>query len=701
MKRLRPWTIVGFMAALLAACTAGAAIRVGGESLKKDNPDTKKAKEAVVAADVSKAVIEGIVVDEAGKPVGGAIVRVISLPPSDATSVRTAADGSFHLPFEERFAQFGLVIASLEDGKRQGIFEDSYKRLYPMVKVHIVVKPSRQMTVRVTDAAKAPIQHAAVGVLDNDLLLAQAETDASGVVSMRLPRDAQVEQVVALKPGGGCDYFENYSSRFSDKRAEPPAEVALTLNGARTFRIRVVDTADHGVAGVEVAPWTVRKTGKIASVNFNLGPELKYVSARTDRDGFASFEWIPADVPYPVEALALTKQYIELQPAHEDLANPSKVVALRLYRDVPISGKVTLPDGKPAAGVLVQMEGRGDTPFTYRKEVRTQADGGYSFRVWPNLSYIIAVTDQHGAAPSKTGIVVKEGQPRSGLDFQLGKGTILRGKVTTGSHDRPAVKKRISIIEEGGALAAELGGDGEKHEQLDRSTETDADGRYTIRVGPGRYLLANNEALRNRKQVTVQSEETMETDLKIDALNRGVLKGVVLAGGLDGKPVGEAFIKGESEVQGAFNTGSFEHEADDQGRFKVERERVKASVYARNPAGTLATIVTVGEDDDDATILLSDAGQIKGRLIDAAGNPVADMYVDWNLFIGALKEANPRASLRTKTDSTGRFTLLGVVPGAECQIWIVPGNRIQRLKNLPMTKVETLDVGDLVCEPNG
>ena len=149
-----------------------------------------------------------------------------------------------------------------------------------MAKVHIVVKPSRQLTVRVTDATKAPIQGAVVGVLDTGLLLAQAETDANGAVSLRLPRDARIDQVVALKPGGGCDYFENYSSRFSDKHTEPPVEVALTLNGARSFHVRVVDTADHGMAGVEVAPWTVRKKDKLTLVNFDLAPELKYASAQ-------------------------------------------------------------------------------------------------------------------------------------------------------------------------------------------------------------------------------------------------------------------------------------------------------------------------------------------------------------------------------------------------------------------------------------
>ena len=114
----------------------------------------------------------------------------------------------------------------------QGIYKDENKPDSPAAKARIVLKPSRKLAVRVTDAARGPVEGAAVGVLDYYLLLAQAVTDAHGLASLRLPRDAHVYQVVALKPGGGCDYFENYRSRRSSVLGAPPAEVALTLDGA-------------------------------------------------------------------------------------------------------------------------------------------------------------------------------------------------------------------------------------------------------------------------------------------------------------------------------------------------------------------------------------------------------------------------------------------------------------------------------------
>ena len=89
------------------------------------------------------------------------------------------------------------------------------------------------------------------------------------------------------------------------------------------------------------------------------------------------------------------------------------------------------------------------TRISTSEESRTKADGSYELLVYPNQSYIVAVTEEKWAAPPKTGIVVKEGEPRTGLDFSLGKGTIVRGLVTTGHDNRIVPLQTISVIEQG------------------------------------------------------------------------------------------------------------------------------------------------------------------------------------------------------------------------------------------------------------
>ena len=194
----------------------------------------KTDKEGGAPPDVSKASIEGVVVDEDGKPVAGAVVGVIAPDPSLVTS-RTAADGAFRLVLNETAVRNEVVLASAEDGERQGIHEFAEYSAPLTAQARIILKPSRKMTVHVTDAAKKPVRDAVVGVLDNWKLLAHAETDADGTVSLRFPSTVPVTDVVVLKPQTGLDYFENFNAALPSKVVEPPTEVALKLDGRELF----------------------------------------------------------------------------------------------------------------------------------------------------------------------------------------------------------------------------------------------------------------------------------------------------------------------------------------------------------------------------------------------------------------------------------------------------------------------------------
>ena len=65
-------------------------------------------------------------------------------------------------------------------------------------------------------------------------------------------------------------------------------------------------------------------------------------------------------------------------------------------------------------------------------------------------------------------------------------------------------------------------------------------------------------------------------------------------------------------------------------------------------------------------------------------------------------EKLPQAErLYAQTDAAGRFTLPGVVPGAECRISAFGGKAgsTKEVKVVPATKAETVDLGDLVYDP--
>ena len=68
-------------------------------------------------------------------------------------------------------------------------------------------------------------------------------TDTQGLATLRVAADARVQWVIGLKAGVGFDYFENYHIVPATEFPPLPEEVTLTLNGARTVRIKAVDSA--------------------------------------------------------------------------------------------------------------------------------------------------------------------------------------------------------------------------------------------------------------------------------------------------------------------------------------------------------------------------------------------------------------------------------------------------------------------------
>src|SRR5262249_21951715 len=152
----------------------------------------------------------------------------------------------------------------------------------------------------------------------------------------------------------------------------PPRTAGLALEGGRTVRVRLVDRAGLPVPGVEVAPSSIWKEGVSGSL-FVEGGAFK---SRTDADGFATFDWLPAPLQVPVSfgRVAAPRSLGKdptLAPAH-----PVAGLTARVVRPTRVSGRVKLPDGPPAPDIFVEASS-GVGPWQISRQARTAADGTY------------------------------------------------------------------------------------------------------------------------------------------------------------------------------------------------------------------------------------------------------------------------------------------------------------------------------------
>ena len=252
-----------------------------------------------------------------------------------------------------------------------------------------------------------------------------------------------IRGVIGHKSGAGFDYFENY-------RATPPSpefpfpplpgELTLTLDGAQSLRIKAVDPEGRPVPGVVFAPFRPMKSGKISSIALYNGLTT---SATTDAQGVAVFDWLPKEGSreYPLRGLTF------IVKSAAGYSNPGIIryehgapmeLTVRLGTSKPsrLVGTVRLPDGRPAGQVLLLL--RAASASSMNEAARTDDDGKYAFDdLRPDVSYMLAVHDKSWAAATRRNLVVKEGQEPGGVDFVLTKGTLIRGRVTVESDQRP------------------------------------------------------------------------------------------------------------------------------------------------------------------------------------------------------------------------------------------------------------------------
>jgi RNA polymerase sigma factor (sigma-70 family) len=753
----------GLVAAAAVAVTfigAGSAIAARRQSAQA--PAKIGAGQSVAKTDVGKAAnapsvrigpwIKGVVVaDTSGKPVGGA--QVTSLWTSQPGFVSTKTDGTFAVPNEETRVSNLSFLATAGGGAYQGIFrfDDQTTGLKDArTLVRIVLKPARTVTVSVVDGNGAPVEGAAVSVLDLIFPVAVGRTDSRGVVTLRAPVDAMTQWIVGYKSGVGLDYFENYRA-LPPLWSTPPERARLVLAGARTVRVRAKDSADKSVPGVDIVPWLVKKRGKLSSVNL-CGFSGR---VRSDEQGVATFDWFPSDVEAGASFVLATASYFLPKWPILEAGKMDAELTARVFRFTPISGKVTRPDGSPAAGILVAAEGVGDAYPAGSSRARSAADGSFKMELPPNQSYTVYVNDDEWAAKSRTGVVIREGQPHPDVSIRLQPGALIHGRVTAGPEAQPAPGVTVMLYEQGPAVPERtlVNQPSSLHDGAMRVADTDSDGRYAFRVGPGDYQLtrprqAGDDGETPSEQLKVRDGQEIGRDFQLARQVRPLryVRGVVRAQKPDGPPIAGAIVAAEPIGARIPPAHGF---ADENGRFQLYRPFGKGLVYARDPIGNLAGFTIVDADADaDLAVVTQPAATARGRVVDAAGKPCKGISVAYAVELpideadneparrrrrraasgmmggmigsapgprrpaardrvakpaGGANMDNPETAVAGQsatTDENGRFTAPGLVVGTRCRLFANHPDGGQSPEQSFMVEDTTpIDLGDIVLRP--
>jgi len=472
------------------------------------------------------AALSGKVIDDAGKPVGGARVVATAasepFPVVDARrdGVETSADGRFSLPT----IAAGTWRLTATHGTYAPVTSAPITVDGANAKTGVELVLAEGATIKgvVQDSSGAPVAAADVRVVVRGTTFWRAQRQAftapDGTFSIEgLPRRAV--DVVASSPAGSSALVP------ADLAAKPAHELTIKLDVVGAIAGTVVDSTGQAIGDAQVIAepvWNGGVTDQQAWIVRGIQ------EAVTDQAGAFRFSGLP-DGAYRLRAArpGASESAIELARALE--TKPGDLNArIVLPADGTVTGKVALADGTAPTSFTVSIGGTYPVPFA-------TADGSFSVPTVAGTHTIVIDGRRFLAAKAKD-VTVAEGKPTD-----VGTITVQNGRSVSG---RVVDENRVPIANAKVAAGKLLTGGGAElyipDESIDaKDTVTDEAGNFRIEGFPPNpiTIVAGKDALRSPSVRLPASPDSATVELVL-AKTAG-LEGTITK---DGKPLADTIV---------------------------------------------------------------------------------------------------------------------------------------------------------------
>lgn len=663
--------------------------------------------------------LHGQVLDEAGRAAAGIKVVLNHYVLGDPSITRSAVSderGEFTISVsatKTRLASSAWLEAATENGSQRGIarfpWEDIEKT--DQRRYEIRLQPARSIRLKVADADGLAVADARVAVQADYPWFGVGRTDAAGMAEMQMPAQLRIQAVVAWKDDEGLDYraYAVPQDRTADalaKSSEFPAsgEETLVLEGAKPVRVRLMDEQHEPLAGVKIYPWYLQKEGQPQELHTSF--LISAFSEASGKDGRAAFRWMPRWQERPAVLSPIAPQFVHSRIVYDPKQNGPEELDLQLIRQVPLRGRVTLPDGSPAAGIEIHASGAGYAWDSGRAETISDARGQYELLVDPDQIYLVVAGNQQWAAAPQTGFAVFKNQPVEGKDFRLRAATRVHGRLLSEWDSSPLADQYVSVYQYGQDLHSMPGTvlanpkDSRSYVRpmYVRRVKTDAAGRFEFRLGDGSFdIRPPGESKATKFQIAGEAELPME--LRTTIIAESQLKGQVV---LDenSQAVANAVVSG---MPRSFRGSQWKAVADAKGRFEVKRRQYATVVYGHSADKKLAAIVEMDAERTDLVLRLKPVGSVRGQLIDeATGAALPEAEIQYGVQI---EDENDHTFMNgfgghVITDKEGKFSIAGLAQGVQYDLSVTiekdtegRGRSWRTVEKVLLDRAEMVDLG--------
>lgn len=603
-----------------------------------------------------KAVIEGIVVDDKGAGVDGAMVAIVRsqrrdpAPTSNHWSKPTAvavSGGGGRFRFEDvRVGEY--AVTAMAEGRGAGHQQPVLVGPSDQVDVRVVIEAGFGLSGRVLDVGGGGVPDATVTAVYSTreqvaaplMFDAKSKSDGTYRITARKGQYSLTARAPGYAPSNA------YLSLGGDVTHD------LILQPASRIAGRVVERGtERGVGGAKVALVPSGGTGRMGG--------FREVDA--DDAGRFLFDDASAGV-------------FQIQAHHESFEGVSNTVAVSVGESatdvvVPVSaahlvsGQVVTSDGKPVADALVNLF-RREPPWGGGRRSKTATDGSFTVKgVFAGQWHVNVQSDDHPSASQP--LTVAEGDVK-GLNLKLGAAGKIDGRVVD-ANGQPVVNALVTAD-----VMPERPG---QPFTMVPARRTDADGRFVLKpVGAGRlHLSAQHETagiVRMPPQPLADGEQKTMT-LKLNPSSS--IEGTVRFD--DGTPAANVtvaayntdrgFSMGPNPSATTGRDGSYALKTMDPGNYEVRAVRSAGARGNADKYDPQRIALAVGETKRGVDLKLKKGGKIIAGLVVAAGKPLPNAMV----YLERDTEGRVRAfrwrgeQPPALTDAEGKFTIEDIEEG--------------------------------------
>jgi hypothetical protein len=583
-------------------------------------------------------------------PAADVVVTAIGEPALSIADVfaRTDGRGHFEMQVPTTFSAYRLH-AHTTDFAHQAVLQvpvDLARRRFAK-SLEIKLAPATPHIVTVLRDGK-PVAGAHVAASSWFDYRIEGRTGNDGTAKLFVPSaGALLYRIDAWHPELGIGSKE----RLSGDKASGATEVSLLAPAP--YRIRVLDASNQPVPVLRIGV-----SAGTASDAWSHTSQFTAAEMRTDIDGEVVVPWLPAEnlrsVDVDIKNDAWKLDSIVPAPAAK------REAVVRVRQPKPVVGRLRMPPGESAAGVLITGTGFGPANRGYPPLARAQADGTFTMHVASDHGYAIGVADDQWASNWWTGSILKtDADKPAEVTLDVYPATPITIRVVRGPNREPVADASLSINSDqmfswiSGANGEERRGQGD----IRRWLRTDADGNATTGLGNGEHVvnLTAGEWV-ERRPIRVTSTDPVVAEFYREWLGRRKFEVQVSRESQEYKPSPDVVCRVWTPEN--FGTSLSEPKIAANGTFDFSLDAKEVALLVIDRQQRLSGFVQTTPTGNTLKLQMQPTPMFRGVVVDANGKPTSGI-----LLRASLRNSRYVAVDEQTTDKDGHFQFDALPPG--------------------------------------